>query len=323
MTTTARKRRCSSSCRSEPARRDSLTRRGSGSKIALLRTRDVFCNRATTALPRHAASMGVAMAGKSDRFGARLVSLGGAALFIIFVALVLSFSAASVRAEPPAAPQYAADTASLDSFAGVGANPSVGDSQHASGTGTNTGNNPPGIGCPDMSDHCGNQGGNSGSASNTGNNPPGVGCPDMSDHCGNQGGNSGSASNTGNNPPGAGCPDMSDHCGNQGGNSGSASNGGNNPPGIGCPDMSDHCGNQGGNSGSASNTGNNPPGIGCPDMSDHCGQKDNGATATGFKAPAIAGTTPAVQPTVLGGKPPISFDKPVASGPPLTIAPQH
>ena len=234
------------------------------------------------------------MAGKSDRFGARLVSLGGAALFVIFVALVLSFGAASVRAEPPAAPQYAADTASLDSFAGVGANPSVGDSQHASGTGTNTGNNPPGIGCPDMSDHCGNQGGNSGSASNTGNNPPG-----------------------------AGCPDMSDHCGNQGGNSGSASNGGNNPPGIGCPDMSDHCGNQGGNSGSASNTGNNPPGIGCPDMSDHCGQKDNGATATGFKAPAIAGTTPAVQPTVLGGKPPISFDKPVASGPPLTIAPQH
>jgi len=105
--------------------------------------------------------------------------------------------------------------------------------------------------------------------------------------------------------------------------SGTGTNTGNNPPGIGCPDMSDHCGNQGGNSGSASNTGNNPPGIGCPDMSDHCGQKDNGATATGFKAPAIAGTTPAVQPTVLGGKPPISFDKPVASGPPLTIAPQH
>lgn len=120
--------------------------------------------------------------------------------------------------------------------------------------------------------------------------------------------------------PGAGIPASGDSQHAMGGNPSGGTAGGDPC----ASNMSDHCGNSGSGANSASN---NPC---ASNMSDHCGNKGNGTTAadnksvtaTALVAPAIADTatsTPAAAP----GKPAIPLDKPVASGPPLVLTPQH
>ncbi len=208
-----------------------LTRNADGASFVSLRTRDL-CNCVTTAWPRRAASVGVAMSDTSIGFGLWLRLFGRVVIPAIIGVFVLLFGAT----QPAAAgllrlAQNAAGTLSLDSYAPAATNPALGDSQHGLGgnpSGGMAGGNP----CAsNMSDHCGQSGGSAGAANS---NPC---ASNMSDHCGNSGNSANSASND----PCA--SNMSDHCGNAG-------TADNNPC---ASNMSDHCGNKGGGPTTADN----------------------------------------------------------------------